>query len=263
MNSLTANGILLNKNPIYCLSSFRYFRKNEKHITRIAGEHILLIVFQGTLRFVENGIPIEINENEYYIQKRGLYQEGAFASNAPKYFYLHFQGDWGSSAPFLPYRGTCLIEPLMPLLEQMTAAERTNAPCVIKNGIFYTILSRLYTMQQKDDASTLVDKLCLRLTDNLLHPPSLAELANEFHYSQNYIIRLFHNATGFTPHTYLQNARLSQAKLLLATTNASAESIALECGFSDYSHFYKLFTHHTGMSPRVFRKSAIDPARTF
>lgn len=142
---MTANGILLNKNPIYCLSSFRYFRKNEKHITRIAGEHILLIVFQGTLRFVENGIPIEINENEYYIQKRGLYQEGAFASNAPKYFYLHFQGDWGSSAPFLPYRGTCLIEPLMPLLEQMTGSRaHKRSLCYKKRNFLHDSFTPLH-----------------------------------------------------------------------------------------------------------------------
>ena len=40
---------------------------------------------------------------------------------------------------------------------------------------------------------------------------------------------------------------------LLEVTSESAENIAIESGFNDYSHFYKLFYRENGISPKDWR----------
>ena len=50
------------------------------------------MVFEGVLRFRENGIPVEVHPGEYYIQRHGLLQEGKCESDSPKYFFYTMVG---------------------------------------------------------------------------------------------------------------------------------------------------------------------------
>ena len=60
------------KKPIeYIYASFRYFEDGEKHVTRFCKHDVLLLVFDGVLKFTENGEDYEIHKGEYYIQKNG------------------------------------------------------------------------------------------------------------------------------------------------------------------------------------------------
>ena len=63
-------GIDLNKNVVYKFASFRYFEKMEHHINRFCKDNVLLLVFDGVLRFSENGEETEVRAGEYYVQKR-------------------------------------------------------------------------------------------------------------------------------------------------------------------------------------------------
>lgn len=250
-------GISLDMCPEYHLSSYRCFAPHEHHITRVdPHSDILLIMCQGILRFRENGEAIELTRGEYYIQQKGLLQEGNEESDCPVYFYLHFSGQWVRSGTLLPHRGICSPDTLSPLLNELAADERANAPAVVKNGLFYTLLSELWQMQCRSEQDTLADRMARRLTENLRQPPTLETLAQEFHFSVNYLIRIFRTAKGVTPHAYLQSVRLKQACLLLDTTNATAEIIASECGFSDYAHFYRVFHRSVGKSPKEYRARA-------
>ena len=83
---------------------------------------------------------------------------------------------------------------------------------------------------------------------------SLSALCSRFSYSKNYIILLFKERYGVTPFAYLLSLRLENAKKLLLTSSQSAESVAFDSGFSDYSHFYKAFKKDTGLSPIHWKK---------
>ena len=54
-------GLSLQHVPTYRLSAFRYFLPQERHITRVDCSDILLILLDGTLRFTEDGIPVELS----------------------------------------------------------------------------------------------------------------------------------------------------------------------------------------------------------
>jgi AraC family transcriptional regulator len=54
----------------------------------------------------------------------------------------------------------------------------------------------------------------------------------------------------------LMQRRLEQAKKLIVETEFPLAQIALECGFSDQSHFSRRFLQYVGATPRSFRWSA-------
>lgn len=83
---------------------------------------------------------------------------------------------------------------------------------------------------------------------------SLSIIADHLGMSQYYFCRLFKQSTGLTPHQYLMQQRIEQAKRLLKQTELTNTQIALNCGFSSQSHFAKYFRLNTGVSPRQFRK---------
>ena len=73
-------------------SDNRQFLPEERHIDRLCGEDVLLLVRKGVLRFHEDGVLVELHAGEYYIQRAGLYQQGLLPSDAPNYFFVHFHG---------------------------------------------------------------------------------------------------------------------------------------------------------------------------
>lgn len=81
---------------------------------------------------------------------------------------------------------------------------------------------------------------------------SLSEIASELGMSQYYFCHLFKRSTGISPHQYLIQQRVERAKDLLKRSQLTITAIALECGFSNQSHFAKYFRKHTGMNPKKF-----------
>lgn len=248
-------GISLQHIPTYRLSAFRRFLPQERHITRVDGCDILLVMLDGVLRFTEDGVPVELSRGEYYIQRRGLRQDGPEPSDCPVYFYVHFDGGvWSEDSPILPRRGACDPDVLLPLLGELDTAESADAPAVVKGGLLCTLLTRLYQGQEKSEREVLAERLVRRITRDLRNPPTLAVLSAEFHFSENYLIRVFRETVGMPPHAYLTSVRLRKAALLLSSGNVTADRVAYECGFSDYAHFYRAFKRETGMSPREYRR---------
>ncbi|MGO4373073.1 AraC family transcriptional regulator, partial [Paenibacillus sp. MCAF20] len=72
-------------------------------------------------------------------------------------------------------------------------------------------------------------------------------------YSTHYFSRKFGQTFGKSFPDFLLEARLIQAKRLLASTQLSVKQIALETGFSQASYFSACFRQLEGMTPLQFR----------
>lgn len=83
----------------------------------------------------------------------------------------------------------------------------------------------------------------------------LSDIANELGMSQYYFCHLFKRSTGLSPHQFLIQQRVEQAKHLLRQPERTVISIAMDCGFANQSHFARCFRQSTGMNPNQFRKS--------
>lgn len=73
------------------------------------------------------------------------------------------------------------------------------------------------------------------------------------HLSKYYFVKLFRQYTGMTPHEYLTNYRVNQAKKLLRESRLQISEIAEAVGFVDGSNFSKAFRKSTGTTPMKFR----------
>lgn len=83
---------------------------------------------------------------------------------------------------------------------------------------------------------------------------SLITIAEEFHYTPQYISSLFKKNYRMTFYDYLTSVRLARAKLLLVSSNIKVIDIAYECGFSNDNIFIITFKKHFGITPQAYRK---------
>jgi AraC family transcriptional regulator len=81
----------------------------------------------------------------------------------------------------------------------------------------------------------------------------LDELAAEACLSPFHFSRVFHKATGLSPHRYVTERRIQHAKARLEEGRLSFVEIALEAGFGSQANFNRLFRKHTGTTPGQFR----------
>ncbi|SON54001.1 Methylphosphotriester-DNA-protein-cysteine S-methyltransferase [Hartmannibacter diazotrophicus] len=91
------------------------------------------------------------------------------------------------------------------------------------------------------------------LVAHLDKPVSISTLADACDLSRSYFIKAFKESFGRTPHRWLTEYRVARAKALLRQDIPLAE-IALICGFSDQSHFSRVFTAIAGETPGRFRQ---------
>lgn len=102
----------------------------------------------------------------------------------------------------------------------------------------------------------------LFIDNNYAEDIDLDNIADEAYFSKFHFIRLFKNIYGSTPHHYLRQVRIENAKQLLAK-NISASQVCFLVGFDSVSSFTGLFKKITGFTPSVYqsmqhkRRSAI------
>lgn len=84
-------------------------------------------------------------------------------------------------------------------------------------------------------------------------PITLDDVARTARLSPNHLLRTFKQAFGATPHQFLTEVRLKQARRLLTTTERPITDICLEVGFESLGSFSWLFRRRFGMSASAFR----------
>ncbi|MBQ2584613.1 MAG: helix-turn-helix domain-containing protein [Erysipelotrichaceae bacterium] len=85
----------------------------------------------------------------------------------------------------------------------------------------------------------------------------LKKIAEQFGYNYNYFSNLIKKKTGYTFLELKRNRQLEEVKSLLISTDKPVDMIAQECGFTNLSYFYKVFTKNNGITPSEYRKRNI------
>ena len=79
------------------------------------------------------------------------------------------------------------------------------------------------------------------------------ELADHFHYSGDYLYKIVRKYTGLSLFDYSTKFCLKQAAHLLSVTDWPIQRIASELGFTNLSHFYRLYKEEYQTTPRAYR----------
>jgi len=86
----------------------------------------------------------------------------------------------------------------------------------------------------------------------------LSTLAAVAGMSPYYFCRSFKQSTGITPHRYVLNRRMEQARQLLEQKSISLLEVAHLVGFTDQSQFTRVFHKMVGTTPSHYRKMRIE-----
>ena len=91
----------------------------------------------------------------------------------------------------------------------------------------------------------------------------VSELAAQVHLSSGHFSRMFKITFRQTPTAYLMKQRIHYAQERMLTSNCSLAELALDCGFSDQSHFSRVFRRVIGQSPRQWRRDLPSDPNSF
>lgn len=80
----------------------------------------------------------------------------------------------------------------------------------------------------------------------------LAELAANVRMSPYYFCRLFKQSTSLSPHQFVIRERIEHARKMLKEHRHSMVEIATNLGFSDQSHFARVFRGLVGITPKNY-----------
>lgn len=89
---------------------------------------------------------------------------------------------------------------------------------------------------------------------NLYSILTVTEIAQKLGYNKSYISSLFKETTGQTLYSFIEEAKIQEARVLLLYTSQPLTAIASALGFHSLSHFSKAFKAREGIAPLSFRK---------
>lgn len=252
--------------PMPCLTdcSLKRFGAQEYHCSRYCEYFVLIFMLKNRLQFTEDQALTTLSPGEWYIQKKNTWQTASRPSPNAEYYYIHFEAEYTSDLTnrlVLPVRGTFQQALFLPILQNLCRmAGRAPRIHLELQSEFFRLLGLLYT--QESSYSALTASVMEYLTQNYGKRITASTLAGCFHYSSEYIDKKMKEELGMTPHAYLNSIRMQNAKKLLERSGLPIQRIALECGFSDNSLFYKAFRKQFGCSPSQWRRQHQIPYRS-
>jgi AraC family transcriptional regulator len=93
---------------------------------------------------------------------------------------------------------------------------------------------------------------------HLNEDPNVADLAKQCGVSSSHFGRAFRQTTGMPPHQWLIKQRVRRAKALLSTGSLELAEIARACGFTDQSHFTRVFSKSERVTPGRWRRERLN-----
>lgn len=95
---------------------------------------------------------------------------------------------------------------------------------------------------------TVIYSIIRYINGHIKQPLSLDEICDRFFISKAQLCRVFKKTTGATVWDYITVKRLSAAQDMILS-GQPVTRVFTECGFGDYSAFYRAYKRHFGCSP--------------
>lgn len=224
------------------------------------------------VQYVISGSGIIICNDRLYTVQAGdtfLLPEGSnhiYYSNPDNHFariWLNFKGElsrklieiYGLSNTVV-YRSVNTYDLFLEIHE---TCKSLQDPATYKNQtaqLFLKLIQLLADNKKPDHTPTsAVEQIRLYIDCHLTENLKISDIAQNFSFSEEHLIRLFKKNYAITPHQYLLQSKIRLAMIMLKMTDHSISEIAENLGFSDTHHFAVQFKKYTGFQPSAYRKN--------
>lgn len=236
------------------------------YVTEGSGTHIL----NGENLTVEAGAACLLTQNDVH----GFYYDGCgefrhidilietkFFKDACNFFHADLYKELTegkiSKKAVLSFEQIATLNKYVPyLLLSPNNILHTLAAKSILSTILLLLTDNYFEKNEKDFPEWLI-KLLAKLNSPDNFASSVADLAEEFAYNQDYMRRIFKERIGTTMTNYFNQRKLDYAYQLLQDTNYSIEQISEIVGINNVSHFYHLFKKQYHRTPAEIKKRTI------
>ena len=107
---------------------------------------------------------------------------------------------------------------------------------------------------QRSGYSVSMEEAVAYILNHYTEELSLKKVADAVYLNSDYLSRLFKKEMGINFSEYIQKLRLKQAELLIKNTTIRISEIAIQVGFSSFSHFSTAFSKVYGYAPSKIRR---------
>ncbi|HEX2925655.1 MAG TPA: AraC family transcriptional regulator [Ruminiclostridium sp.] len=102
--------------------------------------------------------------------------------------------------------------------------------------------------------NNIIDGIIHYINSHIEDQITIDELSEHFFLSKYHLLREFKKHTGTTIHKYIVQKKLIQAKKLILC-GTPIINVYKQCGFGDYSNFFRAFKNEYGVTPKYFYDS--------
>jgi len=157
-----------------------------------------------------------------------------------------------------------LTKEMLAGLDELTQLDtEKSSPKIQKVSILYDIITLVFKCIAQGDTSKQQKFLRpyeLRsvmtagklITENLISPLTVAELSKATGLNPSKLQKGFREMFGTTVYGFINTKRMEKAKLMLKSGRYSVSDTAWDLGYTNVSHFIKLFSRHYGITPGQF-----------
>ncbi len=257
------------KSMFYYVQSAGHYFCNSKYFTERKNYNSMILIYtkkgKGYLHYRDNTYKLTKNKG-FFINCMEPQIYGS-SNESWEFIWLHFNGSESKSyferfldnnqTPIFSFPKNNVIDKNIIKISDML---KNREPQLDIKGskLIVEMLTELllYSRKQNSDqykVPNIVKKALKEIEQNYYKSIKLDNIAEKINISKYYLSRLFKKHTGYSPHEYLINYRLTRAKDLLKTTSLPIYKIADKVGFNSSSHFIKIFKKETGTTPLKFR----------
>lgn len=112
------------------------------------------------------------------------------------------------------------------------------------------------TAEEVLPATGVIGPIIAYINDHYREELTLELLSQQFYMTQTHLSHLFRRYARLSVHQYITAKRMMLARTLL-DQGATPQEASAQCGYQDYSSFYRAFVKAEGQSPRQYRDNIL------
>jgi AraC family transcriptional regulator len=279
----------LSDHPAFSTRALPYFAEHVIFTGKVSGfaipehkcHHGLICSLGGAFSFKLNGLSRELDEHKFLIVNGNSTLSLQVGGKVAQPMMLYFQSrtpaltaggdasDWNLTERIYPVTDTFKerIHLLASLPDSCSSFITMKADAVIRSLLFDILSFNQYASEESMKLD--VRKPSTRqenykrlavvrewIEDNFNRTLSLDELAGIAAMNHQHFLRLFSKVFHKTPHQYIIDRRIAEAKQLLLDPGMAVADVCLAIGWDSLSTFTQLFKQRTGQTPGDYRKAS-------